>query len=82
MRTTLTLDKDVAAMLKRARSEASVDFKKLVNDLLRAGLAQSEKPPASRRKYRTPSTNAGRCLIGTVANIQQVIETVEGPLAR
>ena len=82
MRTTLTLDNDVAAMLKRTRADSSVDFKELVNDLLRAGLKQRHQPKPKTRRYRTPSTNAGACLVDSIANIQSVLERVEGPLTR
>lgn len=46
MRTTLTLDPDVAALLKKAVARGEVSFKEAVNDALRRGLADvaSAKP--------------------------------------
>ena len=38
MRTTLTLDPDVAALLKKAVARGEVSFKEAVNDALRRGL--------------------------------------------
>ncbi len=38
MRTTLTLDPDVAALLKKAVARGEVSFKQAVNDALRRGL--------------------------------------------
>ena len=38
MRTTLTLDPDVAAMLKKAVARSDVSFKQAVNEALRRGL--------------------------------------------
>lgn len=38
MRTTVTLDPDVAALVKRAMAERAIGFKEAVNDGLRAGL--------------------------------------------
>jgi len=38
MRTTLTLDDDVAALLKREERARGLSFKQLVNDALRRGL--------------------------------------------
>ena len=38
MRTTVTLDPDVAAMVKRVMAERAIGFKEAVNDGLRAGL--------------------------------------------
>jgi len=39
MRTTLTLDPDVALQLKRRMAEKKIPFKRAVNDALRTGLA-------------------------------------------
>lgn len=46
MRTTLTLDPDVAALLKKAVAKGEVSFKQAVNDALRRGLTDAalEKP--------------------------------------
>ena len=45
MRTTLTLDPDVALRLKRRVQERKVTFKQAVNEALRTGLSASEPPP-------------------------------------
>lgn len=44
MRTTLTLDDDVAGLLKRRAHELGVPFKEAVNRTLRAGLGEAAKP--------------------------------------
>ncbi len=49
MRTTVTLDEDVAAKLKQAARERGVSFKAVLNDAVRAGL-NGQSPPA--RPYR------------------------------
>ena len=41
MRTTLTLDPDVAALLKKAVARGEVSFKQAVNDALRRGLTEA-----------------------------------------
>jgi len=41
MRTTLTLDDDVAALLEKTRQLKGLSFKQIVNEALRAGLTQS-----------------------------------------
>jgi hypothetical protein len=46
MRTTLTLDDDVAAALDQLRKTRKVGLKALVNGLLRAGLSQASARPA------------------------------------
>lgn len=47
MRTTVTLDEDVAAKLKQAARERDVSFKVALNDAVRAGLAAGSR--ASKR---------------------------------
>jgi len=82
MRTTLTLDDDVAALLERVRKARKTGLKDTVNEALREGLRQMAAPPKRRQPYRTPSTDLGPSLIGSLDNIGQVLETAEGPLHR
>ncbi len=64
MRTTLTLDDDVAAALARRRTERGTGLRQEVNDLLRAGLAADDRPPAnSGETYELPAFDPGRVLI-------------------
>jgi len=49
MRTTVTLDPDVQALLKRAMREQDRSFKEALNDAVRAGL---RKPAAAARPAR------------------------------
>ena len=44
MRTTLTLDDDVAALLEMTRQLNGLSFKQIVNEALRAGLNDRESP--------------------------------------
>lgn len=44
MRTTLTLDDDLAVLLRRKARESGRPFRDVVNDALRAGLAGSAPP--------------------------------------
>lgn len=43
MRTTVTLDPDVDALLKQAMRERGLPFKQALNEAVRAGLAGAEK---------------------------------------
>ncbi len=43
MRTTLTIDDDLAGLLKRRAHELGVPFKEVVNRMLRAGLGEAAK---------------------------------------
>lgn len=56
MRTTLTIDDDVIAELKRRAHERDESFKAIVNEVLRAGLA--DRTP-KRRPYRMKPTALG-----------------------
>jgi hypothetical protein len=56
MRTTVTLDPDVAAKLHEVARERDVSFKVALNDAVRAGL---NAPIQASRKYRSPSWDMG-----------------------
>ena len=45
MRTTLTLDDDLAGMLKARAQQLGIPFKEIVNRALRTGLGAETKPP-------------------------------------
>jgi hypothetical protein len=57
MRTTLTLEPDVARALRRLAHEGRRPFKTVVNDTLRAGLARQRQP--RRRRYRLKPQSLG-----------------------
>jgi len=82
MRTTLTLDEDVAVLLERVRKARKAGLKDTVNEALRQGLRQMTAPTKRRRPYRTPSSDLGPSLIGSLDNIGQVLEIAEGPWHR
>lgn len=46
MRTTLTLDDDVAAILKKRARQLGISFKEMVNSAIRAGLGAAARPPS------------------------------------
>ena len=52
MRTTLTLDDDLAGLLKQRAQELGVPFKEAVNRTIRAGLGEA----ASAGRHRAPKT--------------------------
>lgn len=52
MRTTLTLDSDVALKLKRLAEQTRASFKQTVNDVLRRGLAAQEVHREPGEPYR------------------------------
>jgi len=78
MRTTLTLDKDVAEQAKKLVAKLGKPFKQVVNEALRIGLDQLKRP-AKRKPYVTkPHTMGVRPGIN-LDNIAEVIEQIEGP---
>lgn len=76
MRTTLTLDDDVAVKLKAAARNRP--FRVVVNEALRAGLAALEKRVPPRTRYRTRGFNLGPSLVGSLDNVEEVLSRVEG----
>ncbi len=76
MRTTVTLDDDVAAAVDRLRREQSLGFSAAVNQLVRAGLTRR---PSSRRE-RLPSYRLGARI--DLSNVAEALELVEGSGAR
>ena len=59
MRTTLTIDDDVAQMLKDLSRERGTSFRSVVNDVLRRGLSTGEKPPGDRERFQVKSARRG-----------------------
>ena len=77
MRTTLTLDADVAALLRRLHQAHGGSFKAVVNDALRQGLRQLITPPGPAAHYRTPTVDLGRCLTGSLDDVAEVLAVAE-----
>ncbi len=78
MRTTLTLDDDVTALLARVRKSRKTGLKQTINEALRRGLKQMAAPPAKRKPYVTPSWHLGKCLVDNLDNIGEVLAYAEG----
>jgi ribbon-helix-helix CopG family protein len=77
MRTTLTLDKDVAAVIERLRKSRRQSLKQVINEALREGLKHIAAPPRNRRAFHTDSVDLGRCLLGNVDNVAEVLAVAE-----
>jgi hypothetical protein len=77
MRTTLTLDDDVAAMLRHLQKEQGTSFKQLVNDALRRGAeSMSEKKPREGKQYTFPVRSLGPPLVD-VTDISEVLAMLD-----
>jgi hypothetical protein len=78
MRTTLTLDDDVALLVDEARARRGLSFKEIVNEALRLGLEELARPARARAKYRTPSTSLGQCRLPDLDDISAALAAAEG----
>ncbi len=74
MRTTVTLDPDVADALKRAMRERQIGFKEALNDALRASL---ERPGARRTPYRLKTYDMGAEPLGRWDKALQIAADLE-----
>ena len=82
MRTTLTLDEDVAAKLKAEARRAGRPFRDVVNETLRRGLA-TRRGSAARQPFEVKARDLGEVRPGlSLDNVSDLIEHVEGPLHR
>ncbi len=72
MRTTLTIDDDVAAEIERVRREREQSLKDVVNDALRRGLREIRSRPKQRKPFRTKGYDMGPFLF----NIDNVVEAI------
>ena len=78
MRTTLTLDDDVAAILERLRKSRDASLKDLVNEALRRGLKDMSSRTKRRKCLRTRSVDLGRLRIAGLDNIGEALAIAEG----
>jgi hypothetical protein len=77
MRTTVTIDDDVAVRLERLRRERDANFKDVLNDTLRQGLDRIEAPPKPRKPFRMKTYDMGEPLV-PLDNIAETISLIEG----
>lgn len=75
MRTTLTLDDDVAAALERRRADRGTRLREEVNDLLRAGLAATSRPSTEPDGYELPTFDPGRPLVTDYRALAEILDT-------
>jgi hypothetical protein len=77
MRTTLTIDKDEAVVIERLRKTRRQTMKDIINEALREGLKHLVAPPRKQGPFRTASVDLGRCLLGNVDNVAEVLAIAE-----
>ena len=79
MRTTLTLDDDIAVQLGRLREERKMSLRDAVNAAMRLGLTLMNNPAAAKKKScKTPVFHATRALIGDLTSTADMLAVAEG----
>jgi hypothetical protein len=78
MRTTLTIDEDVAAQLEHLRRSRDMSLKELINDALRRGLRELSTKPKTKKPFRTCTVDVGTVFIDNIDNIAEVLAIAEG----
>jgi hypothetical protein len=76
MRTTLSLDDDVAAMLEQVRKARDTSLKQIVNDALREGLTRLISPGET-QAFHTKPVDLGSCYFPNLDNVWEVLDEVE-----
>lgn len=79
MRTTLTLDDDVAAQLAQLRDRGDRSYKQVVNDVMRVGLERIDH--AAEREPRGPYTrpvSLGRPRLPDIDDVSEALTVAEG----
>ena len=75
MRTTLTLDDDVASLLAKEARKSGEPFKQIVNRCLRLGLMAAKQPAG--KPFKVTPINLG--LPRDFDKVEDLIEYLEGP---
>jgi len=78
MRTTLTIDDDVAAQVERLRRGRDMSLRDLINEALRRGLRDMSARSKKREPFRTQPIDGVTLLLDNVDNVAEVLAYAEG----
>jgi hypothetical protein len=78
MRTTLTIEQDVAMQLERLRRSRDVSLKQLINEALRRGLREMTARPKQRKPFCTGTFDPGPPRLDSIDNVADVLAVIEG----
>lgn len=81
MRTTVNIDEDVLDKARELAGKLGASFRFVINDALRAGLDQMEKP-LKKKAYHTIPHDMGLRPGYSVDNIQELLAQIEGDDSR
>ena len=73
MRTTITLDDDVAAMLKQFQRTSKRSLKDVINAALREGLARLERLTKRRAPHVVQPLSVGTCLLEKLDDVAEAL---------
>lgn len=74
MRSTITLDDDVASLLKQEMRKSGRSFKQVVNNRLRLGFTAANQP--ARKPFKVKPINLG---LPHYDKVEELLEYLEGP---
>lgn len=77
MRTTLTLDPDVAAKARKSAAKSGKSIKETINAALRIGLEELSRPPET-KPYRTQPRAMGLRAGYNYDNVAELLAVAEG----
>jgi hypothetical protein len=77
MRTTLTLDDDVAKQLREKSRRSGETFKEVVNETLRRGLRSGEKPSPPLPRFVVESKARGFCAGVDILHLNRFYDELE-----
>jgi len=78
MRTTLTIDDDVAEVLERLRKSRDASLKDLINEALRRGLKDMSSRTKRRERLQTRAVALGQLRIAGLDDIGEALTIAEG----
>ena len=78
MRTTLTIEPDVAALLNRVQKARKSGLKETVNDALRRGLRDMAEAKKASPRFVMRTYDPGECLLPSLDNVAEALAIAEG----
>jgi len=78
MRTTLTIDEDVAVAIERLRRGRDASLKEIINEALRRGIKEMSTPTKPRKRFRTRPVRLGALQVPSLDNVAEVLAIAEG----
>jgi len=78
MRTTLTIEDDVAARLEKLLRARDITLKSLINQALRRGLDALEQPPEPEEPYVLTPRHLGRPRFAGMESVADMLAVAEG----